>query len=105
MDKRVDHSISEISILQLLTKHKSIDEQVDLFPIASSVPHVSTAEYAVSIHPLDVQVEDIRVVVRKWDPPFLALFPVVLDSCRKIRRLPAEQVLVDGVLDLVGPDE
>lgn len=105
MDKSVDHSISEIVILQLFTKHKSIGEQADLFPIASSVPNVLTAEYAASIYPLDVQGKDSRVVVRKWDSPLPALFPVVFASSREIGRLVAEQVSVHRVLDFVRPDE
>lgn len=54
VDKRVDNSISEISILQLLAKYISIDEQVDLFSITSSVPCILTAEYAASVYPLEV---------------------------------------------------
>lgn len=105
VNKRVDYGVFEILILELLAKHKSIDEQLDLLLIASSVTHILTAEYAAPIYPLDVEREDSRIIVRKWDSTFLAFFPMIVDSCRKKGRLVAEQVLVYRMLGSVRPDE
>ena len=49
MDESVDHSVFEILILKILAKDESLDEEIDLFPVASSVAHILRTEYAVSI--------------------------------------------------------
>ena len=54
VEERVDHSVFEILILKLLAKDKSLDEEIDLFSVASGVAHILRTEYAVSIQPLDV---------------------------------------------------
>jgi hypothetical protein len=49
VNERVDHSIFETLVLELLAKDKSLDEEVDLFPVASGVGHILRTEYATSI--------------------------------------------------------
>lgn len=105
MDKRVDYSIFEVLILELLTEDKGLDEEIDLFPIASRVTHILRTEYAVSVYPLDVQSKSSRVIVWKGDPSFLAFFPAVVRSCSKIGRFFAKQVLMYSVLRFIGPHE
>jgi hypothetical protein len=86
VDKRVDHSVFEILVLEFLTKDKSLDEEVDLFPIASGVGHILRTEYTVSVQLLDVQSKCGRIIGWKWNPAFLAFFPAVVRSCREVRR-------------------
>jgi hypothetical protein len=105
VDKRVDYSIFEVLILELLTEDKGLDEEIDLFPIASRVTHILRTEYAVSVYPLDVQSKSSRVIVWKGDPSFLAFFPAVVRSCSKIGRFFAKQVLMYSVLRFIGPHE
>lgn len=89
VDKRVDHSVFEVLVLEFLTKDKSLDEEVDLFPIASGVGHILRTEYTFSIQPLDVQSKCGRIIDWKWNPAFLAFFPAVVRSRGKVRRFPA----------------
>jgi hypothetical protein len=49
VDESVDHSVFEILILKLLAKDESLDEEIDLFPVASGVAHILRTEYAVSV--------------------------------------------------------
>lgn len=49
MDKRVDYSIFEVLILKLLTEDKSLDEEIDLFPVAPSVTYILRTEYSASV--------------------------------------------------------
>ena len=49
MDKRVDYSIFEVLILKLLAEDKSLDEEVDLFPVAPSLAYILRTEYSVSV--------------------------------------------------------
>jgi hypothetical protein len=105
VDERVDNGVFEILVLKLLAKDESLDEEVNLFPVAFSVTHILRAEYAISIQPLDVKCKGIGVVVRKWYSPLLAFLPAVLHSCVKIRRPLAKQVLMYSMLRFVGPDK
>jgi len=49
VEERVDYRVFEILILKLLAKDKSLDEEVDLFPVAFGVARILRTEYAVSI--------------------------------------------------------
>ena len=49
VDESVDHSVFEILILKLLAKDESLDEEIDLFPVASGVAYILRTEYAVSV--------------------------------------------------------
>lgn len=49
MYKGVDHSVFETLILELLAEDKSLDEEVDLFPVAPSLAYILRTEYSVSV--------------------------------------------------------
>jgi hypothetical protein len=73
-------------VLEFLTKDKSLDEEVDLFPIASGVSHILRTEYTVSVQPLDVQSKCRQIISWKWNLAFLTFFLAVVRSCREVRR-------------------
>ena len=54
MDKRVDYGVFEILVLEFLTKDESLNEEVDLFSIASGISHILRTKYTVSVQLLDV---------------------------------------------------
>jgi hypothetical protein len=58
VNETIDESVSKFLILELLAEDKYLDQQVDLFSVASSVPHILTAEYPASVHLLHVKCKD-----------------------------------------------
>jgi hypothetical protein len=105
VNETIDESVSKFLILELLAEDKCLDQQVDLFSVASSVPHILTAEYPASVHPLHVKCKDSWVVVGKWNSPLLTLLPMFFGGRREVRGLLAKQVFVYCMLVLVRPDD